>query len=66
MNKEQEKLISVLGDNPSEEHLTKLFRGLVINSYQILDGTIRIQPTAAPECLEKKPGQPWILRKVEI
>lgn len=66
MNKEQEKLVAVLGDNPSDEHLTKLFRGLVINSYQVSEGIVKVQPTETPEYLVKEPGKPWILQKGEI
>ena len=66
MNKEQEKLVALLGDSPSDEHLTNLFRHLCINSFQISGTTIRIQPTEVPEYLEKEPGQPWVLKKGEI
>lgn len=66
MNEEQEKLVKLLGDNPSDEHLTDLYRHLVINSFQVSNGVIRIQPTETLEILEKEPGKPWVLKKGEI
>ena len=61
-----QKLIQLLGDNPSDEHLTNLYRHLVINSFQVSNGVIRVQPTETLETLEKEPGKPWVLKNGEI